>query len=400
MSTGWTAPGSNGPSERPGTDEVPPSAPGSGPDPSFAPAPAASTGPARPQRELTSDVPLFPLRPMGLGEIFGAAVRIYRVRPKLVLGISAITWGIAYALTTVLTGVSMIPMVGEMQALAEDPMAETTTTFGGGPGEIVLTVSSYVLTAAISAIASALVTVVLTLIAVTTAMGEDLPSAQLWARARRKLLPALGMSIMVGVLLVVAYSIPAALGALPLLLIQEASVLTIGSLLAGLALGVPAVIWVWSLTLLAVPALVVEDLGAFGALRRSVQMAWGRRLWRVLGIGLLLLIVYYFAVQVVAGVFAVVGTVVYVAILLVSQMQALVLGMAVMTVVMMVGAFLGTFLLAPFYSAGIAALYADNRMRHEAWDVELNRRSREAFEAEHTASTGPLGASGAVGARR
>lgn len=274
-----------------------------------------------------------------------------------------------------------------------------TTSFGGSPGEILLTVSSYVLTGAISAIASALVTVVLTLIAVTTAMGEDLPSAQIWARARRKLLPALGLSIMVGILLVVSYSIPAALGALPLILIQEASVLTIGSLLAGLVLGIPAVLWVWSLTLLAVPALVVEDLGAFAALRRSVQMAWGRRLWRVLGIGLLLLIVYYFAVQVITGVFGVVGTVVYIAILLASQMQALVLGITVLTVVMMVGAFLATFLLAPFYSAGIAALYADNRMRHEAWDVELNRRSREAFEAEHTAPTGPLDAPGPAGIR-
>ncbi|HIY25141.1 MAG TPA: glycerophosphodiester phosphodiesterase [Candidatus Brachybacterium merdigallinarum] len=396
MSTGWTAPGSNGPSETPGTEEA--SASATGPDPSFAPAAGANGAPARPQRELTSDVPLFPLRPMGLGEIFGAAVRIYRVRPKLVLGVSAITWGIAYALTTLLTGVSMIPMIGELQAISEDPMADTTS-FGGSPGEIVLTVSSYVLTGAISAIASALVTVVLTLIAVTTAMGEDLPSAQIWARARRKLLPALGLSIMVGILLVVSYSIPAALGALPLILIQEASVLTIGSLLAGLVLGIPAVLWVWSLTLLAVPALVVEDLGAFAALRRSVQMAWGRRLWRVLGIGLLLLIVYYFAVQVITGVFGVVGTVVYIAILLASQMQALVLGITVLTVVMMVGAFLATFLLAPFYSAGIAALYADNRMRHEAWDVELNRRSREAFEAEHTAPTGPLDAPGPAGIR-
>ena len=56
------------------------------------------------------------------------------------------------------------------------------------------------------------------------------------------------------------------------------------------------------------------------------------------------------------------------------------LAMGVMTVIMMLGTYIATFLLAPFLCAGYAAIYADNRMRHEAWDVELNRQARAGRE--------------------
>src|SRR5690625_7192157 len=84
MSTGWTAPGWTG---QPAGHEPGP-ANGSG-----GPAPQPTTGP---QRELVQQVPLFPLRPLNVGEVLGAAVRIYRVRPKPVLGLAAAVYGIAF----------------------------------------------------------------------------------------------------------------------------------------------------------------------------------------------------------------------------------------------------------------------------------------------------------------
>ena len=105
-------------------------------------------------------------------------------------------------------------------------------------------------------------------------------------------------------------------------------------------------------------------------------------MWRVLGLGVLLSVLYYFAVQMLSGVFSVVGTVAYVAILLATNMEGIVLGVVVLTVVMMLGAYIATFLLAPYLSSGTAAIYADNRMRHEAWDIELNRRARDNWNAE------------------
>ena len=79
MSTQWTAPGTSGgnePSPSPTSDGGP-----------FATEPAGGRPAPQggPRRELVQSMPLFPLRPLGVGEILGAAVRIYRLRAKSVL---------------------------------------------------------------------------------------------------------------------------------------------------------------------------------------------------------------------------------------------------------------------------------------------------------------------------
>lgn len=84
----------------------------------------------------------------------------------------------------------------------------------------------------------------------------------------------------------------------------------------------------------------------------------------------------------VSGVFSMVAGIAYFAILLVSAGEAVVLGVALLTILSMLGTYLATFLLAPFLSAGYTALYADVRMRDEAWDVELTRRARDAWAAD------------------
>lgn len=376
MSTGWTAPGSTAPEPPSG------SGPAAGPD---GPGPAGSPGarPAGPRRELVQQLPLFPLRPLSLGEVLSAAVRIYRLRARDVLVLAAAVYGVAFVLITVITGAGMIPFIGQMQAVVEDPTAQAPgASFAG---DALTTVASSLITVVITILATALVTVALTRIAIGEATGDPLPSGQIGATVRRLALPAIVVSAIVSLLGMLAVAIPSVLGALPLIIIQEPGVLTIGSLLAGLAIGVLAGIYIWSRTILAVPALVIEGGGILTAVRRTFAMTAGRRLWRVLGIGVLLYVLYMIATQTIAGVFGVVATVVYIAILLASQMQALAVGVALMTVIMMLGSYIASFLLAPFLSAGLVAVYADNRMRHEAWDVELNRRAR----AAHDTAGGP-----------
>lgn len=368
MSTGWTAPGS--------TEEPAGPGPGSGQASGSASGPAG--GPATgPQRELVQQVPLFPLRPLSLGEVLGAAVRIYRMRPKAVLGLAAAVYGVAFVLITLATGAGMIPLIGQMQATLEDPGGEAfETSVGGTASDILATLGSSVVTMVVTLVASSLVTVVLTRISLGEATGHGVPDGGTWPLLRRLALPAVGLSLLVGVLSVLAFLIPVTVGALPLLIIQEAGWLTIIALLLGLLAGLLATVWVWARTAMALPALAMERSGVLGSLRRSFRMTAGRKLWRVLGLVLLLVLIFYFAQQVVAGVFGVLAFILYMAILLASSLEALVVAMGVMTVVMMLGTYIATFLLAPFLCAGYAAIYADNRMRHEAWDVELTRQAR------------------------
>ena len=117
---------------------------------------------------------------------------------------------------------------------------------------------------------------------------------------------------------------------------------------------------------------------------RTVRIAEGETASdeELLGTAVLLYLVYTIAVQVIAGVFGILGFIVYLAILLATSFEGLVLGMILLTIISMAGSYAATFLLAPFLSAGFVAVYADSRMRHEAWDVELLRQAREAWDGE------------------
>lgn len=387
MSSPWTAPGADVPDEPtpPGTGAsggtwgLPGPAPADGHAPQDGRAPQGA-----PRRELVQSTPLFPLRPLGLGEILGAAVRIYRLRPKAVLGVSAAVYGIAFVLLTLLTGAGMVPMIGDMQASLQDPTAAQEVPFTGSIGDIVLTVVTSVISGLITTVAASLVTVALTRLALGEAIGEVVPTSEVWATMRRRGLPALGTSLLLAVLGAILFAVPFLLGLAPILIVQEPGWLTILPILLGTLVGLLAMLWLWARTVLAIPSLVLEDLGVLGAIRRGFALTRGRRFWRVLGIAVLLYALYMVVVQVISGVIATIAGIAYVAILLVSSFEAVVLGVAVMTILAMLGSYLATFLLAPFLCSGIAALYADVRMRDEAWDVELTRRAREAWAADGT----------------
>jgi MFS family permease len=276
----------------------------------------------------------------------------------------------------------MLPMVGDMQAVMQDPAAEADIPFTGSVGDIVLTVVTSVITGLVTMIASSLVTVALTRVALGEAVGAPVPTSEMWATMRRRGLPALGTSLLIGLLSMLLFAVPFLLGLAPILVVREPGWLTIGPILLGTVLGLLAMLWLWARTVLAIPALVIEDTTVLGALRRSFALTRGRRLWRVLGIALLLYLAYMLVVQVISGVTGTIAGIAYFAILLVSGFEAVLAGMAVLTILSMLGSFLATFLLAPFLSAGFTTLYADVRMREEAWDVELTRTAREAWAAD------------------
>lgn len=374
MSTGWIAPGSTESTDLPSTGRAA-GPPGGGPSGN-----EGSSTPG-PRRELVQDMPLFPLRPLGLGEVLGAAVRIYRLRSRTVLGLAAIVYGIAFAIMMFTTGAGMIPFIGDMQAMMDDPTASSSASVSSG-SDLVLTIGSSAITGVITMIAASLVTVALTAVSIGEATGRSLTGAEMWARTRKLAVPAICVSIVIGLLSLLLLALPTALGILPIVLVQEPNVLTIGAIVVGLVIGVVASIWIWARTLLAIPALVVEGTGILGAIRRSFQMTRGRKLWRVLGVGVLLYALYSIALQVVAGVFSTVGAVAYVAILLATSGQAVIVGMIVLTVLTLVGSYVAYVMLSPFLCAGFAAVYADSRMRHEAWDIELTRRARENWSAD------------------
>ncbi|WP_246954705.1 hypothetical protein [Brachybacterium sp. Marseille-Q7125] len=179
MSSPWTAPGQSDPAAgsapgptAPGTEPAAWDAPGAGGSAGPAPtgtAPGAPGPSGGPRRELVRTDHLFPLRPLNLGEILGAALRIYRVNPRAVLGVAAIVYAIATLLSTLASGMSLVPMIGEIQVMLDDPTGDYVgDPLMGGVSTIISSVVSGLLTL----VAAALVTVALTRVTMDAAVGR------------------------------------------------------------------------------------------------------------------------------------------------------------------------------------------------------------------------------------
>ncbi|UYG15710.1 glycerophosphodiester phosphodiesterase [Brachybacterium huguangmaarense] len=374
MTNPWTAPGTNGEeSGAVGTAAA-------------SPAPGGPTAPGPLQRELVARTPLFPLRPLGVGEILGAATRIYRLRPRISLLVAAVVYAISFVLTTALSGASILPMAGQVQASMDGSAGATVT--GPGDGEVLVTLGASLASGLVSLVAAQLVTIALSALAIGEATGTPLADAAVWRTIRRHGISAVLAGLVIAVATLVLWAVLVGLGLLPLLLTDEAHWWTIVPVLLALVLALAGSVVIWMRTALTAPALVVEKLGALGAIRRSLVLTRGRRRWRVLGVGALLVLLVYVLTQVLASAFGIVAVVAYVAILLAGGPGLVVLAMAVLLVLTMLGAYVASVLSEPFRSAGMAALYADQRMRWESWDVELTRRSRDARDA----ATAPSGA--------
>lgn len=368
MSSGWTAPGAahSGASE-PGPEE-----------------PSAHRTPSQPttsdplERELVQRTPLFPLRPLGVGELLGAAVRIYRMRPGLTLKLSALVFGIAFFITTIATGLGMIPMIGEMQAVLESPEAPVDVSPADAVSGTMSSIASSAVSALLTLVATSIVMLALAVITVAEATGEPIDRARITQAIRTGWWRALLATVIAYLIGLLAFAAIIALAAIPLMIQQEGTWLTVGSLLIGLLIGAVLWLYIYVRFALAIPIIALEETGVIGSLRRSLELTRGRRLWRVLGTYLLVIVLGAVATQVVSGVFLTIATVIYIGILLATSFQALAVAVGVLTVISMLGTYVATVLIAPFLGAGTTAVYADARMRHEAWDIELTHRAQAA----------------------
>ncbi len=371
MSNGWVAPGSQVPSSSTGDTQETPIAP----DPSLEASTAGPQPTAAPARELQVRRPLFPLRPLGIGEILGAALGIYRARPRQVLALAAVVYGIAFIVLTLLAGVSMVPSFGQMAAEIENPMAGSAAPTGL---EIVTDLITSALTSGIIAVASAIITVGLTTISLRIAVGEDPTQQEVRATIRSRAFPAILTSVITAFLAGLCLAIPIALSVLPLVFSLGPVWLGVLSIIGGVALGLILSLYLAVRFSLAIPALTIEGLSTLQAIKRSFSLTRGLRVFRILGEYLLLALIAYIATQILSGGFVMIGMVLYIGALLIGGSTMIMVGMGILLIVTMFGGYVATVLITPYMCAGLTAVYADTRMRHEAWDIELIQRARAA----------------------
>lgn len=362
---GWGTPPAGPPP--PGWGAQPPGAPAG---PGWGPPPGQHYPPPGPGYEMKPGYPgagpgIVPLRPLVIGEIYDGAVRAIRSNPRTMVGFSAVV-------ISLLTLLSLAPQAFFMASLANSPLSDPAGTENYEFGDFAGLISSGSLTLLAGLLSAVVGTVVvngLLIVAVDGAVrGRALTPGQLWARCRSRVLALFGL----------AFTVLLALGLLLALVLAPGVALVLsGSEVAGaLLLVVGMLLWLVACAVVylgywavAAPSLILENLGVFAALGRSYRLVRGS-FWRVLGIGLLTLVITAIVRQLFTLPFGLLSGVV----LALTAGDEIGFGDSLLQLLIAdVGEVLAGAVLYPFGAGVTALLYLDLRIRREGLDVDLMR---------------------------
>lgn len=303
---------------------------------------------------------IVPLRPISLGEIYDGAFQAIRTNPRVMLGVSAVV-------VTVITLISLAS-----QSLAFEQIGVAISSLDAESPEQALgplgsAIGAWTADAVLQTLAVGVLSGLLIVAVSRAVLGQTMSPGELWGKVRGRLLPLLGLNL----LLLVAYTGIGLLVLAPALLgLLVSPFLAVGlALLFGL-LAFLALVFVWVRWSMATPALLLEGLSVTASMRRSWSLV-GSSFWRVLGILLLSLVIVVVVGGIISVPFSLVGTFFAepvttdpFAAFQLTLPQLLINGL---------GALIVGVLTYPFIAAVTSLLYIDLRMRREGLDVELAR---------------------------
>jgi len=297
-----------------------------------------------------------PLRPLGLGDIYDAAFRIIRFNPKATVGSAVLVSSVAMALPLLVTAAFTWSVDLSLPQTGDD--LETADIAG-----LIASFSALGLGLLLQAVGTILVTGMIAHVTAAAAIGRRLSLGEAWQATHGKRWRLIGMSFLLS------------LGSLALIAVYVGLWFLVAFAADGIApvviwglLTVPAFIclalWLWiRVGYLPVPALMLEGVGVFGALGRGFRLS-RRQFWRIFGIALLTVLITGVASQVLSFPVSMLGQVV----ILVAGPQYEILGLVVIQAITSV---LTAAFVAPFTGAVTSLQYLDQRIRKEAYDVEL-----------------------------
>jgi len=352
MSDQWSSPDDSGrpATPAPGGWGLPASTGPTGPTPT-------PSGPARPG--------IIPLRPLGLGEIWDGAFRAFRQNPKVMVGLSALVVTLVSVVSLVATFVTTRDFVGVVNSL-EAGSGSLDDLFG----TLQRSVPLWVFSALLQSVAVLVLNGMLIVSVSRAVLGRTISFGELWRTCRARILPLIGLSLVITLGSVAVGAVTLAPGVL-LLVFSDSDTLTgIGvlALILGLAAWAVGGAFLWVKWSMATPAMLLENLGVGASLGRSFRLT-RRSFWRTFGILLLTAIVVYVVVTAVAVPFTFLGA-------LLGQVfgsTELGVGFAASQTVSTLGSVVGSMVAYPFLASVTALLYVDLRMRREGLDVELHR---------------------------
>jgi len=300
-----------------------------------------------------------PLRPLQLGDMYDAAFRIIRFNPKATVGsavlVTAVAMLIPVVVTAILTWTVDLSLGSDGDVSTEEAAGLLGALGATGFGTILQSLGLILVTGMVAHVTMA------------AAIGKKLSLGEAWAATKGKRLKLVGLVFLLAIMLVLLIAL------FVLLWVAGAMSLDGAAAVLFFFVSIPAFVaalwWFWiRLYYLPVPALMLEPVGVFGAIERGHALT-KRVFWRVFGIALLTAVI-----TAIAG--SMLGAPISIAMNAViggglsSQYAALSI-----TLVNAVSSVVQAAFVAPFTAAVTSLQYVDQRIRKEAFDVELMTRA-------------------------
>lgn len=304
----------------------------------------------------------FPLRPLTLGTMYDGAFRIIRFNPKATVGAAVLVTAVSMIIPVVIIAVLTFTVGLALDTSGEiDPDPSTSELVGA-----LAAYGSILLSLLLSLVGVTLVTGMIAHVTRAAAVGRRLSLGQAWAATRGKRWRLIGLVVLINTAFLALLVVYVLLWVVVVTLFPNPWLIVVWALVT-----VPGFIcltcWLWiRFYYLPVPALMLEDVGVFGALARGWTLT-SKHFWRTFGIALLTVLVGQVAGSMLATPATLVG---FGGAAAFPEYAVLVLLLAQAVGTVMQNAFV-----APFLASVTSVQYVDLRIRKEALDVELMREA-------------------------
>ncbi|GAA3716143.1 hypothetical protein GCM10022224_097230 [Nonomuraea antimicrobica] len=311
---------------------------------------------------------IIPLRPLALGDLLDGTIKLIRSNPKAVLGLSAVAALLA-AIPLAVGQAFMLDSVGGALADPESAAAaeQELSSMYGVIGQYGPTLISYV----VQFVVVTLLTGVLTRILGRAVFGGNLTAGEAWGLVKGRMPALFGVVGLMAVIMLV----PLLVFALLMFAIAASASADSVGMVIGLTLLFIVAYFAYYLFFrtrfaFASSVVVLEGRGPLDAMRRSWHLVTGD-FWRVLGILLLTSLLVGLVAGLLTVPFTLAGT-------MFGMFGAGALSTTIVSAVLIaIGGTLGAMLTYPFEAGVAGLLYADRRMRSEAFDLVLQTAAIE-----------------------
>ncbi|MBV7412398.1 glycerophosphoryl diester phosphodiesterase membrane domain-containing protein [Dermabacteraceae bacterium TAE3-ERU27] len=343
------------------------------PDPNAAQQHSPAPETAAAQRSLPEADQFMPLRPLGLGDILGCGMRFSRVKPKVIFGVSLVFYTFAFLVATIVTSFTSQRYFASTFSPTAAVDIENNEIVPDGTVEYLIGSlgSSF-----ITIIVTTLLAVAITPLVHAAVTGRELKFEAAISSVRKHTWQVLLLMVLY---IAASVAVPALIGSLFVglgFLMREYVAAVVVIAVLGVLASLFGLLFVFTRFLFSPYALVLEDLSAVAAMKRSWQLTSGRAFWRILGISLLTMIIYSLLQQVLTILPGIVAGIATAILILAFPGHPVMLGI-IMTVMIMLVAFLVVALTQPLLTASYIALFYDTKIRREGYDVQLQRELRE-----------------------